>query len=68
MMRARRDIVTEPEIHHIGHPFRDNMTYCGIPMPPEQLEVRPRGQVEICPECAKHFKQERATAPAVEDG
>ncbi len=51
--------MSEPEIHHIGHPSRHDETYCGIPMPPEQSQVRTRGPVRICPECARRFKNER---------
>jgi hypothetical protein len=46
----------QPEIHHIGHPFRSDMTCCGIPMPKAQFEVRHRGPVEICDKCMRHFK------------
>ncbi len=55
--------MSEPEIHHIGHPSHRDMTWCGIPMPPEQAEVRTRAAVRICSECARRFKAERLSRP-----
>ena len=52
--------MTEPEIHHLGHPRRAQVTCCGIPMPPEQVQVRTRDEVRICAECARRFKRLRA--------
>lgn len=56
-------MMNEPETHHIGHPFQRNTACCGIAMPPEQGEVRPRGDVRICADCAKVFKELTGRGP-----
>lgn len=55
--------MNEQDIYHIGHPFREGITYCAIAMPPEQSLLNPRDQVRICPECARRFKRQRPKEP-----
>lgn len=46
-------------VHHIAHATDESLTQCGQPMPPEQLQVRPRRKPKICDACSVQFKAHR---------